>query len=135
MGLSSAGEHLSVPVLCPGGNKNSLILLLDIVLTTINYMIQDSIDYKNRIIPILKRYCVPKAAFFGSFVNGKFQKGKSDIDILVLPPKGMSLLDFIGLQQEIADSIGNDVDLVSYNGISTYLKDSILANEHVFYEA
>lgn len=92
-------------------------------------------QYTDRIIPILKRYRIPKAAFFGSLVTGKFQPGKSDVDILVLPPKGMSLFDFIGLQQDIKDSIGINVDLVSYNGISKYLKDSILASEQIFYEA
>lgn len=92
------------------------------------------LQYTDRIIPILKHYHVPKAAFFGSLVTGKFQSGKSDIDILVLPPKGMSLFDFVGLQQDIEDSIGIDVDLVSYNGISKYLKESVLASEQVFYE-
>ncbi|MEK7577450.1 MAG: nucleotidyltransferase domain-containing protein [Patescibacteria group bacterium] len=92
-------------------------------------------QYTDTIIPILKRYNVPKAAFFGSFVRGDYVLGKSDIDILVLPPKGMSLLGFIALEQDIEDSLNVDVDLVSYNGISKYLKESILSNEQIFYEA
>lgn len=91
--------------------------------------------YTDRIIPILKRYRVPKAAFFGSLVSGTFQEHESDVDILVLPPKGMSLLDFVALKQDIEDSIGKTVDLVSYNGINRHLKESILSQEHVFYEA
>ena len=98
-------------------------------------MTNSQLQYTDRIIPILKRYHIPKAAFFGSVVDGRFQPGKSDIDILVLPPKGMSLLDFVALQQDIEDSVGIDVDLVSYNGMSKYLKESILSNEQVFYEA
>lgn len=90
-------------------------------------------QYKEKIIPILKRYNVPKAAFFGSFVDGRFTE-KSDVDILVLPPEGMSLLDFVGLKQDIEDTIGKDVDLVSYNGLSPYLKDNILSEQQVFYE-
>jgi len=89
--------------------------------------------YKREIVPILKRYQVPKAAFFGSLTRGKFT-GKSDVDILVLPPKGMSFLDFIGLKQDIEDRIRKEVDLVSYNGISPYIKDSILSGQQVFYE-
>jgi len=46
----------------------------------------------------------------------------------------MSLLDFVGLKQDIEDAIGIDVDLVSYNGINKYLKDAILSQEQVFYE-
>lgn len=98
-------------------------------------MITDPKIYTNAIVPILTRYGVVKAAFFGSLVDGTFQEGKSDVDILVLPPRGMSLLDFIGLKQDIEDTIRRDVDLVSYNGISPYLKDSILSKEQVFYEA
>ncbi len=90
--------------------------------------------YSDQIVPILERYGVPKAAFFGSLVAGRFTR-KSDVDILVMPPKGMSLLDFIALKQDIEDSIRQNVDLVSYRGLSPYLKESILADQQVFYEA
>lgn len=90
-------------------------------------------QYKHQIIPILKQYSISKAAFFGSLVEGKLTQ-KSDVDILVLPPKGMSLLDFVGLKQDIEDIIGKEVDLVSYNGISPYLKDIILRQQQIFYE-
>ncbi len=90
---------------------------------------------QTQIIPLLKKYGVKKAAFFGSLVDGSFDEEKSDIDILVLPPEGMSLLDFSGLHLDIEDTIHKEVDLVSYNGISRYLKDSILKGQKVFYEA
>ncbi len=89
--------------------------------------------YTQQIIPILQRYRVPKAAFFGSLVAGGLTP-TSDVDILVMPPKGMSLLDFVALKQDIEDVIKEDVDLVSYNGISPYLKESILGSQYVFYE-
>jgi predicted nucleotidyltransferase len=94
----------------------------------------DTAQFTSQIVPILKRYSVPKAAYFGSFVDGRYVAGKSDIDILVEPPKGMSLLGFVGLKQDIEDALGVGVDLVSYNGISKYLKESILSHEKVFYE-
>ena len=94
----------------------------------------DTTQYSKQIVPILKRYSVPNAAFFGSVVDGKYVPGKSDIDILVQPADGMSLMDFIGLKQDIEDAIWTEVDLVSYNGMSKYIKDSILSNEQVFYE-
>lgn len=89
--------------------------------------------YSEQIIPILQHYHVPKAAFFGSLVAGGLTP-TSDVDILVMPPKGMSLLDFVALKQDIEDILKEDVDLVSYNGISSYLKESILSSQHVFYE-
>lgn len=88
-----------------------------------------------QIIPLLKKYGVKKAAFFGSLVDGSFDEKKSDIDILVMPPEGTSLLDFSGLYLDIEDAIHKEVDLVTYNGISRYLKDSILKGQKVFYEA
>lgn len=90
--------------------------------------------YQDKIIPLLRRYNVRRAAFFGSLVDGRFSQS-SDVDMLVLPPAHMSLLDFVGLKQDIEDHIGRDVDLVSYNGISPYLRESILSEQHIFYEA
>lgn len=91
-------------------------------------------QYSDTLIPLMRRYGVVKAAFFGSLARGQFREGQSDVDILVLPPHGMSLLDFIGLKQDIEDTIHMDVDLLSYNGISPYLKSNILSGEQVFYE-
>lgn len=89
--------------------------------------------YTQQIIPILQRYRVPKAAFFGSLIAGGLTRA-NDVDILIMPPKGMSLLDFVALKQDIEDVIKEDVDLVSYNGLSPYLKESILGSQYVFYE-
>lgn len=82
---------------------------------------------KSKIIKILKARGVKKAGIFGSFVRGK-QKKSSDIDILIQPPKGMGL-GFAGLQIELEEKLGKKVDLVSYNGLSPYLKDKILSQE------
>jgi predicted nucleotidyltransferase len=40
---------------------------------------------------------------------------------------GRSLLDFVGLWQELEDLLGLKVDLVSEGGISPYLRDQILS--------
>jgi len=92
------------------------------------------LQFTPKVIPILQSYHVAKAAFFGSLVHGEFQEDSSDVDILIMPPKEMSLLDFIALKQDIEDRIGKKVDLVSYNGLSPYLKDSILNGQYIFYE-
>lgn len=92
-------------------------------------------QYKQNIVPILQRYHIPKAAFFGSLVSGRFDEKRSDIDILILPPEDMSLLDFSGLHLDLEDVLKKKVDLVSYNGISRYMKDNILKGQMVFYEA
>ena len=81
-----------------------------------------------RIIEILKKNNIKKAGIFGSYARGDFKKN-SDIDILIMPPKNMSLLDISGLKIELEDALGKKVDLVSYNYIHSQLKDKILESE------
>ncbi len=82
---------------------------------------------KPKIVKILKRYGIKKAAVFGSYARGD-QKESSDIDILIEPVKGMGL-EFVGLGLELEDKLRMKVDLVSYNGINPHLKKYILADE------
>ena len=67
---------------------------------------------------------IERIIFFGSAARGEADK-ESDIDILIEPPKGMGLA-FIRLKRDLEQSLGKKVDLVSFRGISPYLKDSIL---------
>lgn len=80
-----------------------------------------------KIIKILKKYHIKRAGIFGSYVKGEARKD-SDIDILVEPPKGIGF-GFVGIQFELEDELKIKVDLVSYNGLSPYLKDKILKEE------
>ena len=83
---------------------------------------------KPKIIKILKKNKIRRAGIFGSYVRGE-QKKKSDIDILILPPKTMSLLDFVHVRHELEDKVGKKVDLVSYRVIHPILKERILKEE------
>jgi len=80
-----------------------------------------------KIRQILKKNKVKKAGIFGSYSMGEQKKG-SDIDILVEPPKGMGF-GFVKIQFELEEKLKRKVDLVSYNGLSPYLKDKILSQE------
>ncbi len=82
---------------------------------------------KSKIIPILKRNKIKKAGIFGSYARGEAKKS-SDIDLLIEPPKGMGF-GFAGLELQLTKALKKKVELVSYNGISPYLKDSILKEE------
>ena len=85
----------------------------------------------NKLIPkirrILKKNKVKRAGIFGSFARGEHKKN-SDIDILIEPPKGIGF-EFMGIQFELEDKLGKKVDLITYKGISPYLKDKILKEE------
>ncbi|MBI2125589.1 nucleotidyltransferase family protein [Candidatus Woesearchaeota archaeon] len=78
-------------------------------------------------VPILKKNGVKKAGIFGSYARGEAKK-RSDIDILIQPPKGMGL-SFVGLNLELEDKLGKKVDLLTYQSVSPYLKKYIMADE------
>jgi hypothetical protein len=77
-------------------------------------------------MPILKKNKVTKAGIFGSYARGE-QNENSDIDILV-EVQG-SLLDLVELEFELEKVLNKKVDLLSYGGISKYMKDIILSEE------
>jgi uncharacterized protein len=81
-----------------------------------------------KIVLILKKNNIKKAGIFGSYARGDFKKN-SDIDILIMPPKEMSLLDLSGIKIELEDNLDKKVDLVSYNYIHPLLKENILKSE------
>ena len=87
-------------------------------------------EIKERIIPILGRSGIKKAAIFGSLAKGE-AKTSSDIDILVEIKSDMSLLDFIGIKIELEEALKMRVDLVEYDTIKPIIKERILAEQVV----
>ncbi len=87
-------------------------------------------EIKVKIIPVLKRYDVRKAAVFGSFVKGE-EKEDSDIDILVEFKGEKSLLDLAGLKIELEEVLRRKVDVLTYNSLHPLLKDKILQEQKV----
>jgi uncharacterized protein len=63
---------------------------------------------------------------FGSAARGDAGP-TSDVDLLVEMEPGRSLLDFVGLWQELEDLLGLRVDLLSEGGISPYVREQILS--------
>ena len=84
--------------------------------------------------PILAQFGVRKAALFGSVARGEATKD-SDIDLLVQLDKTLSLFGFIDLKLQLEDALGKKVDLVQYDGIKKSLRDYILKDEKVFFQA
>ena len=88
---------------------------------------RDLDEIRPQIIRILKKNGIKRAGIFGSFARGE-QKKNSDIDILIQPRKNIGF-GFAGIEIELEKKLKRKVDLVSYNGISPYLKDKILRQE------
>ncbi len=88
-------------------------------------------EIKRKIVPILKKFAVTKAAIFGSVVRGGNRRN-SDVDILVeIGNKKISLLDFVGMKLEIEDALGKKVDLVEYCTIKPLIRERILSEQVV----
>jgi len=79
---------------------------------------------------ILKKHDVEKAALFGSFVRGE-QTKKSDIDLLVQFKGEKSLLDLVGLKQELEDKFKRKVDVLTYGSLHPLLRERILREQKV----
>jgi predicted nucleotidyltransferase len=62
---------------------------------------------------------------FGSVARSEAHAG-SDVDFLVDVEPGRSLLDVVGLWQDLEDLLRCKVDLVTDGGLSPYLRDRIL---------
>ena len=82
-------------------------------------------DIKRKILPVLKEAGITSSSVFGSIVRGEARED-SDLDLLVEPPKGMSLFDFIDLQQRLEKALKRKVDLGEFSTIKPRLKENIL---------
>lgn len=96
-------------------------------MTLDNTKIESIRDYfKTR--PVLKAY------LFGSYVRG-MADNKSDIDILVDLDYSQKIgLQFIQMKLDLEKLLNNQVDLVSSNGMSKYIKPIVDTEKHLIYE-
>lgn len=85
-----------------------------------------------KIIAILKGAGAKRIGVFGSYVRGE-ETPDSDIDILVDFTERKSLLDMIGIEQELSQALGIKVDLLTEKAISPYLVDRIRKETRVIY--
>jgi uncharacterized protein len=91
-------------------------------------------DIKRKIIPILIKNGVKKAAVFGSYARGE-QTQKSDVDLLIeYRDDDKSLFDLIGLQMELEEKMEKKVDLGEYSAIRPRIKERILKEQVCIYE-
>ncbi len=62
---------------------------------------------------------------FGS-VSREEETASSDIDFLVTLEPGRSLLDLVGLQQDLSSFLLRKVDVITDDGLNKYLRDRII---------
>jgi predicted nucleotidyltransferase len=83
---------------------------------------------KNRgaVCTLVARFHSDNPRIFGSTSLGQDREG-SDLDLLVDPLPGATLLDLGGLQVELEDLLGVHVDLVTPGDIPEKFRDRVLA--------
>jgi uncharacterized protein len=81
---------------------------------------------REAILVLASKFGARNVRLFGSVARGE-QREDSDIDLLVEMEPARSLLDLIGLNQELEDLLGCKVDVVSDRGLDRYIKDEVLA--------
>lgn len=73
-----------------------------------------------------RRYPIRQMGIFGSYVRGE-QTENSDLDVLVDLRAGLGLMELVGLQQDLSDALGVNVDLVMKDALKPRLGQRILA--------
>lgn len=95
-----------------------------------------NLEYDPRVIEKLcEENGISYLALFGSYLH-KDNGEDSDIDFLVnfKDTSRMSLFDFLGVQEEFAETFKKKVDLVMTTGIDPYIKDNVLKEAELLYK-
>ena len=87
-----------------------------------------------KLIDICRKYNVRKVALFGSYAR-KDAGPDSDIDLLISFLDRVGYLVLIKLERELSEALHREVDLLTEQSISPYLRDRILSEQKVIYEA
>lgn len=83
--------------------------------------------HRDNLLALASRHRATRIRIFGSVARGEDKPG-SDIDLLVDFAPEASLLDLVGLQQDAEALLGRQVDVVTPEGMSPFLRERILAD-------
>jgi len=76
----------------------------------------------------LKNEGAEKVAIFGSYVHDE-EEPDSDLDVLVKFSKTKSLLELVRIERELSEQIGIEIDLLTEESLSPYIKDKLCKKE------
>ncbi|MFL6232149.1 MAG: nucleotidyltransferase family protein [Thermoanaerobaculia bacterium] len=82
--------------------------------------------YRAEILDLATRHGAVNVRVFGSLARGEGRED-SDLDLLVTLGEGRSLLDLVGLKQDLEDLVHRPVDVVTEKALSPYLRDRVLS--------
>lgn len=79
-----------------------------------------SVSEKNIIIKTLRPYKLRTLGVFGSYSRNE-EKAGSDIDLLVEFEESPNLLELVGIEQDLSDSLNRKVELITTKSLSPLL--------------
>jgi predicted nucleotidyltransferase len=82
--------------------------------------------YRTEILDLAMRHGARDVRVFGSLARGEGNED-SDLDLLVKLGEGRSLLDLVGLKQDLEDLLSRPVDVVTERALSPYLRERVLS--------
>jgi predicted nucleotidyltransferase len=82
--------------------------------------------------PILKRHRVKFAGVFGSYARGEADE-KSDVDLLVGLSEPLSLIELIGLERELSETLGVKTEVVTEKSLHRYIAPYVFQDLKLFY--
>jgi uncharacterized protein len=82
--------------------------------------------YRAEILTLANSHGAKDVRVFGSLARGEGSEG-SDLDLLVTLGRGRSLLDLVGLKQDLEDLVHRPVDVVTEQALSPYLRKRVLS--------
>ncbi len=88
----------------------------------------------HRLIDICQQNDVNFVGLFGSMARGE-ATAQSDIDLLVRFTSRKSFLALVRLERELTTAMGRKVDLLTEASLNPHLRDDILRDLQVIYEA
>lgn len=88
----------------------------------------------DKLVEICRQNDVSRIGVFGSMARGEATE-QSDIDLIVEFSKRKSLLALVALERQMSETLGRRVDLLTEAAISPYLRDAIMNDLQVLYEA
>lgn len=93
-------------------------------------------ETRSRIDELCRKHQVRELSLFGSRARGD-NNAHSDFDFMVdfLPESGIGLIEFSGMQIELEELMKNRVDLVTKDGLKPLIREKILSEAQIIYEA
>ncbi|MBI3992459.1 MAG: nucleotidyltransferase family protein [Candidatus Lambdaproteobacteria bacterium] len=81
-------------------------------------------QWRDEILRLARLHGARNVRVFGSVVRGEATTA-SDLDLLVEMEPGRNYLDLVALWQDLQDTMGCPVDVLTDGGVSPYLHDKI----------